>query len=193
MQDHIDRHPLGAWVCASPDGLVANHIPFVLDRQEGGNGRLLGHVSRGNSVWKALAEGTPCVVMFMGPQAYISPSWYPGKQTHGKVVPTWNYLTVHAHGIARVRNETAWKLDLLRRLTASQESARPSPWQLSDAPSDFLHRLLDAVVGIDISIDRLEGKRKLSQDEDAADRLGTVKGLLQEDSSEAKELARWVK
>lgn len=193
MQDHIDRHPLGAWVCASPDGLVANHIPFLLDRQEGTNGHLLGHVSRGNSVWKALADGTPCVVMFMGPQAYISPSWYPGKQAHGKVVPTWNYITVHAHGIARVRNETEWKLDLLTRLTASQENSRPSPWQLSDAPSDYLHRLLEAVVGIEISIDRLEGKRKLSQDEDAADRLGTAKGLLQEDSSEAKELARWVK
>lgn len=175
----IAAHPLGAWVCPSAEGLVANHIPFIFEASRGVCGTLLGHVSKANPVWRQLnlAEAQPSVVMFQGPQAYITPNWYPSKAEHGKVVPTWNYSVAHAHGTARAVHDAAWLLDLLTRLTAANEAAQPMPWQVQDAPPDFINRLLAAVVGIEIPIDRLECKLKVSQDEALADRLGTVAGL----------------
>ena len=124
MRAHIAAHSLGAWVCHAHGQLIANHIPFVLDAKHGSHGRLLAHVSRANPVWRELIGGAPSVVMFMGPSAYITPSWYPGKRQHGKVVPTWNYVTVHAHGMARAMKDTCWILDVLNRLTDTQESQR---------------------------------------------------------------------
>lgn len=177
MRTHIAEHPLGAWVCTAQSQLMANHIPFVLDVQHGANGRLLGHVSRANPVWRGLAGGAPSVVMFMGPNAYITPSWYPGKHQHGKVVPTWNYVTVHAHGTARAIEDTEWILDVINRLTDAQESRRDTPWKVSDAPSAYIDQMLRAVVGIEITIERLQGRLKVSQDEDEQDRWGTVEGL----------------
>jgi transcriptional regulator len=185
------RHPLGAWVCASADGLIANHIPFVLDRSRGPHGTLMGHVSRANSVWRNL--NAPSVVMFQGPQAYITPSWYPGKAAHGEVVPTWNYLVAHAHGVARAIDDRAWLLAMLERLTQAQESNRLTPWRVADAPAAYIDRMLHAVVGIEIPIDRLEGKHKLSQDEALPDRMGTVAGLLTEPNDQAHALARLVR
>ena len=183
------RHPLGAWVCASADGLIANHIPFVLDRSRGPHGTLMGHVSRANSVWRNLNINAPSVVMFQGPQAYIKPSWYPGKVAHGEVVPTWNYVVAHAHGVARAIDDRAWLLAMLERLTQAQESNRLTPWRVADAPAAYIDRMLHAVVGIEIPIDRLEGKHKLSQDEALPDRVGTVAGLLTEPNDEARALA----
>lgn len=177
MRAHIAEHPLGAWVCTAQSQLMSNHIPFVLDVQHGANGRLLGHVSRANPVWRELADGTPSVVMFIGPHSYITPSWYPGKHQHGKVVPTWNYVTVHAHGMARAIEDTEWIRDVINRLTDAQESRRDTPWKVSDAPSAYIDQMLRAVVGIEITIERLEGRLKVSQDEDEQDRLGTVEGL----------------
>lgn len=192
MQSHITQHPLGSWVCTNDSQLIANHIPFVLDRQHGKHGRLLGHVSRANPVLRDLTEGALSVVMFMGPHAYITPSWYPGKQAHGKVVPTWNYVTVHAHGIAHAIEDPAWILDLLNRLTDDQESKRPDRWKVSDAPAAYIEQKLRAIVGIEISIDRLEGRLKVSQDEDDKDRLGTVEGLRQMSEAPAQTLAELV-
>ncbi len=177
MRAHIAEYPLGAWVCMAQSQLMANHIPFVLDVQHGAHGRLLGHVSRANPVWRQLADGAPSVVMFMGPHAYITPSWYPGKNQHGKVVPTWNYVTVHAHGMARAIEDTEWILDVINRLTDAQESRRDTPWRVSDAPAAYIDQMLKAVVGIEIKIERLEGRLKVSQDEDKQDRLGAVEGL----------------
>lgn len=177
MRTHIAEHPLGAWVCMSQNQLMANHIPFMLDVQHGAHGRLLGHVSRANPVWRELAGGAPSVVMFMGPHAYITPSWYPGKHQHGQVVPTWNYVTVHAHGMARAVEDTEWILDVINRLTDAQESRREKPWKVSDAPTAYIDQMLRAVVGIEITIERLEGRLKVSQDEGEQDRLGTVEGL----------------
>lgn len=177
MRAHIAEYPLGAWVCMAQSQLMANHIPFVLDVQHGAHGRLLGHVSRANPVWRQLADGAPSVVMFMGPHAYITPSWYPGKHQHGKVVPTWNYVTVHAHGMARAIEDTEWILDVINRLTDAQESRRDTPWRVSDAPAAYTDQMLKAVVGIEIKIERLEGRLKVSQDEDKQDRLGAVEGL----------------
>ncbi len=154
MRTQIAEHPLGAWVCMAQNQLMAIHIPFMLDVQHGGHGRLLGHVSRANPGWHGLVGGAPSVVMFMGPDAYITPSWYPGKREHGKVVPTWNYVTVHA-----------------------QESLRDTPWKVTDAPAAYIDQMLRVEVGIEITIERLEGRLKVSQDEDEKDRLGTVEGL----------------
>lgn len=189
MRTHIAEHPLGAWVCMAQNQLMANHIPFVLDVQHGVHGRLLGHVSRANPVWRELAGGMPCVVMFMGPHAYITPSWYPGKHQHGKVVPTWNYVTVHAHGVARAVEDTEWILDVINKLTDAQESRRDTPWRVSDAPSDYIDQKLRAVVGIEITIERLEGRLKVSQDEDEQDRLGTVEGLKRKSHAPAQTLS----
>ncbi|ATA55898.1 transcriptional regulator [Variovorax boronicumulans] len=188
----IDAHPLGAWVVPGADGLVANHLPFLLDRSRGPFGTLLGHVSRANPVWRQLDAPAPSVVMFQGPQAYITPGWYPGKAEHGQVVPTWNYAVAHAHGIARAIDDEAWLLDLLARLTAANEAGQPVPWQTTDAPETFIRKLARAVVGIEIPIDRLEGKLKASQDEALQDRQGTVQGLAAVGSENASAMARLV-
>jgi transcriptional regulator len=130
--------------------------------------------------------------MFMGPSAYITPSWYPGKRQHGKVVPTWNYVTVHAHGMARAMEDTCWILDVLNRLTDTQESQRTEPWKVSDAPSAYIDKMLRAVVGIEITIDRVEGRLKVSQDEDEQDRRGTVEALQHSTDASTQVLASLV-
>jgi transcriptional regulator len=178
-------HPLGAWVCLGHEGLVANHVPFFLDRSRGPNGTLIGHVSRANTVWRELGPAAPSVVTFQGPQAYITPGWYPGKAAHGMVVPTWNYLVAHAHGVARAIEDREWLLDMFNRLTDVHEAGRTAPWHVGDAPSSFIDKFLRAIVGIEIPIDRLEGKLKASQDEAMPDRLGTVHGLREQSCDEA--------
>jgi transcriptional regulator len=185
----MEAHPLGAWVCHTAGGLVANHVPFLLDRSRGEFGTLVGHVSRANPIWRALGAAAPSVVMFQGPQAYISPGWYPGKAAHGKVVPTWNYTVAHAHGVARAVDNRDWLLDMLNRLTATHEADRPAPWRVGDAPADYVDRMLRAIVGVELPIQRLEGKLKASQDEDLPDRLGTVRALRADPSGEAQALA----
>lgn len=188
----IEAHPLGAWVSQCSDGLVANHVPFLLDRTKGPHGTLMGHVARANSVWKQLRADTPSVVLFQGAQSYITPGWYPGKAEHGKVVPTWNYSVAHVHGIAQVMHDPIWMLDMLKRLTDAQESRQAHPWRVSDAPPDFIEKLMRGIVGIQIPIDRLEGKLKASQDEDLQDRHGTVHGLRSQPGAHSKTMAELV-
>lgn len=192
MWSTMDAHPLGAWVCHCDDGLIANHLPFVLDRSRGPHGTLMGHVSRANPVWRTLTPATPSVVMFSGPQSYISPSWYPSKAEHGEVVPTWNYVVAHAHGVAQVMQDRTWMLDMLERLVNAQESQRATPWHVGDAPGAYIDKMLRAIVGIEIPIDRLEGKLKVSQDEAPQDRVGTVQGLLAQPGDAAQSMARLV-
>ncbi|MEY2686398.1 MAG: hypothetical protein RL375_596 [Pseudomonadota bacterium] len=189
----IDAHPLGAWVCLGTGGLIANHVPFLLDRSRGANGTLIGHVSRANPVWRELGPTAPSVVMFRGPQAYITPGWYPGHAGHGQVVPTWNYLVAHAHGVARAIDDRDWLLSMLDRLTDTHEARHPAPWRVGDAPADYLDQLLRGIVGIEIPIDQLEGKLKASQDEALPDRLGTVDGLLAQPGDEARAMAALVR
>jgi len=188
----IEASPLGGWVAPSEDGLVANHIPFLLDRSRGEFGTLVGHVSRANPVWRQLPDSEPSVVMFQGPQSYVTPGWYPSKLEHGKVVPTWNYAVAHAHGVARAVDDRDWLYEMLVRLTAVNESTRPSPWKVTDAPADYVNKLIRAVVGIEIPVDRLVGKVKASQDEALQDRLGTVTGLVAEGSDNASRMASLV-
>ena len=173
----LDAHPLGAWVCQGEDGLVANHVPFWLDRSLGPLGTLVGHVARANTVWRGLEGAAESLVMFQGPQAYVTPGWYPGKAEHGKVVPTWNYAVAHVRGQARAVEDPAWLMAMLNRLTDAHESRRPAPWRVDHAPAAYTDQLMRAIVGIEIPITRLEGKLKASQDEDLQDRQGTVQGL----------------
>ena len=168
---------------------MATHLPFVRAHRRGPLGTLSGQVARPNSVWRELGEAAASVVMFRGPQAYVSPGWYPGKAQHGRVVPTWDYVVAHVHGVARVIEGREATLDMLHRLTEAQEGRRALPWRVADAPAAFVDRLMQAIVGIEIPIDRLEGRLKASQDEAMADRLGTVRGLREEGTEEAAQVA----
>jgi transcriptional regulator len=188
----VARHPLAAWVCATADGMSVHHLPFILVRDADGRDTLLAHVSRANPVWRALGPAQPSVVIFRGPQAYISPGWYPGKTAHGRVVPTWNYLAAHAHGTARVVAGREGLVALLTRLTDAQEATQPAPWRVQDAPADHIDALLRAIVGIEITVQRWEARLKASQDEDLDDRRGTVAGLQAQAGDEAQRMAALV-
>jgi len=188
----IEAYPLGAWVTPDDGGIVVNHIPFLIDAQRGAFGTLVGHVAKANPVWRSLTDEHESVVIFRGPEAYVSPSWYPSKAEHGKVVPTWNYAAVNAFGSARAIHEQAWLLGLVERLTAIHESRRAAPWKVSDAPSDYIARRLQAIVGIEIPIRRIEGKWKVSQNQSPADRQGIVAGLDAEAQAEPTAMARLV-
>src|SRR5215203_308020 len=167
----IRAHPLGTWVVPVDGTLVVNHIPFLLRP----GGLLVGHVARANDVWQRL--GAESVVVFQGPEAYITPSWYASKREHGKVVPTWNYAVVHAHGTPRAIEDPDWLYALVTELTDSQESRRPAPWKVTDAPADYVRATLGAIVGIEIPVTRLVGKWKASQNRSEADRAGVAAGL----------------
>lgn len=186
----IRAQPLGTWVTQGAGELLVNHIPFYLDANQGEHGTLVGHVARANPVWNAFSRTTPSVVIFQGPQAYISPSWYPSKQADGKVVPTWNYAVVHAHGTPRVVEDRARLLEIVRLLTDAHETGQGKPWRVADAPPDFIDKLLAAIVGIEIPIDRLGGKWKASQNRSQADKLGTVAGLEAAGQGDAARMAQ---
>lgn len=177
MRTLIEANALGAWVLAGEDGMAANHIPFLFEPERGPHGTLVGHVARANPVWRALGRPAQSLVIFQGPQAYITPNWYPGRTEHGEVVPTWDYAVVHVHGVARAVEDRDWLRAMLRRLSAAQEAGQPGPWTVDGAPPACIDRLLRAIVGIEIAVTRLEGKLKASQDEAMQDRLGTVRGL----------------
>ena len=173
----IRSHPLGAWVAHVDDGLLVNHIPFLVDPARGENGTLIAHVARANPVWRSLTKEVQCVVIFQGPQTYITPSWYPSRQGGGKAVPTWNYAVVHAHGTPRAVDDPHWLLQHVTALSDLHESTRAVPWSVSDAPGDYIDTMLKAIVGIEIPVSRLVGKWKTSQNRPVADKLGVIDGL----------------
>ena len=155
--------------------LAADVMPLEVDRIDGG-WRLTGHVARANTLWRE-ADGQPVLALFQGPQAYVSPNWYPSKFQHGKAVPTWNYAMVQVHGTLRATQDPQWLRAFVTRLTERHETGRPVPWHVADAPADYLDAMLKAIVGIEIEVTRVDGKFKLSQNRDAADRTGVVLGL----------------
>lgn len=185
----MHAHPLATWITAAGGELQAHHLPTLLEPDHGAHGRLLAHVSRANPLWHALGDGAPALVVFRGPQAYVTPGWYPGKAEHGRVVPTWNYVAVHVHGTARAFDEPTALRALLDRLSAHHEAGLPRPWSPAEAPADYLAGLLRGIVGIELTIERLEARRKASQDEDLADRHGTVAGLRTQPGDEARAMA----
>jgi transcriptional regulator len=177
MQDFIEAHPLGALVTASPSGLFATHLPLVLDRGLGAFGTLQGHIARANPHHELAGEGAEALVLFTGADSYVTPSMYASKAKHGKVVPTWNYVAVHAHGVLRfVREQEALRRHLAR-LTATHEASRAQPWAMTDAPAEYIEKQLGAIVGVEIEIARLEGKWKMSQNRPAEDVQGVIEGL----------------
>lgn len=184
-------HPLGTFVTRGPSGLSVNHIPFHLDLADAPLGVLRGHLSRANPVLRDLSD-EEAVVAFQGPNAYISPSWYPSKHAHGKAVPTWNYTVVHAHGRPRLVEEADWLLRHLGALTHEHESDQALPWKVSDAPREFTERLLQAIVGVEIPVARLCGSWKVSQNRPLADRLGVAAGLTSREDPRARAMAQLV-
>lgn len=188
----IRAHPLGTWVTQGDGELIANHIPFLLDPARGEYGTLTGHVARANRAWQSFSRAVDSIVLFQGPQTYITPSWYPSKHAHGKAVPTWNYAVVHAHGMPRAVEDPAWLLDHVSQLTASHEAGQALPWKVSDAPRDYVDRMLQSIVGIEIPITKLVGKWKVSQNRPEADRLGVVAGLLARGDAQSRQMAALV-
>ena len=177
LQRIIRDFPLGAIVTHTAQGLDANHIPFELDPERGACGTLQGHVARANPVWKTVSDGADVLVIFRGHHGYISPSWYPSKHETHRHVPTWNYEVVHAHGQLRIIDDEKFVRGVVARLTRRHEAAEPSPWKMGDAPADYLDQMLKMIVGIEVEISRLEGKRKLGQNRDSRDLEGAIRSL----------------
>ncbi len=177
----IRAYPLGTWVTRGddvPEGITADHVPFMLDDQRGAHGTLRCHVARANPLWRrvAAAPDQPTLVIFTGPDGYVSPSWYASKREHGKVVPTWNYTVVHVHGRAQVIDDRDRLRALVGELTDHHEAAFAHQWKVNDAPDAYVDQLLAAIVLVDIPIERIEGKWKLNQHRPLADRQGMVQG-----------------
>lgn len=173
----LREHPLGALVTHGEQGLDAEHLPFEYDPTIGPHGTLTAHVARANPVWQRCPTGTPVLVIFRGAEAYVSPSWYPSKHETHRLVPTWNYEVVHAHGTLTVRDDERFVRGVLARLTRRHEAGEERPWKMSDAPREFVDGLLQQIVGIEIAVERLVGKCKLSQNREARDRLGAAEVL----------------
>ncbi|RUW64462.1 MULTISPECIES: FMN-binding negative transcriptional regulator [unclassified Mesorhizobium] len=179
---------LATLVTATTEGPQATPLPLLLDENEGEHGVIYGHVAKANPQWRAPALGDGLAI-FMGPDAYVTPAWYQAKQETGKVVPTWNYVAVHAYGPIEFFDDADRLLDVVTRLTTLHEDGRASPWAVSDAPPDFIQAQLKGIVGLRMPITRLEGKRKMSQNRNAADRAGVVSGLAASDRPSDREVA----
>ena len=184
MHRLICEHPLGSLVTSTEAGLDANHFPFMLDPNRGPHGTLIAHVARANAVWTEGADGARVLVIFRGAQGYISPNWYVSKHETHRHVPTWNYEVVHVHGRLRVRDDSRTVGGVIARQTRQHEAAQPHPWKMSDAPTDYLTGQIRQIVGIEVEITRLEGKRKLSQNREHRDFESTVKALDKQGYSE---------
>ena len=178
-------------VTATAEGPQVTPLPLLLDPDEGEYGTLYGHLARGNPQWRVPVLGE-AVAVFMGPDAYITPSWYQTKQDTGKVVPTWNYVTVHAHGPVEFFEDAERLLAAVTRLTLLHEGERASPWEVSDAPADYIAAQLRGIVGLRMPITRLEGKRKMSQNRSEADRRGVAAGLAESARPEEQLAARMI-
>lgn len=172
----IQANPFALLASTGSEGVQASHLPLLLEPGEGEFGTLYGHFARANPHWREL-DGAEALAVFTGPDAYVSPSWYPSKAEHGKVVPTWNYIAVHARGPVELIEEPERLLQIVSGLSNRHEATRPQPWAVSDAPRDYLESMLRAIVGFALPIRRLEGKWKLSQNRLAADRAGVRDGL----------------
>lgn len=175
-------------VTSTADGLVATPLPLLLDEGEGPHGTIYGHVAKANPQWR-LAPIGEALAIFMGPEAYVTPSWYVTKQETGKVVPTWNYIAVHAYGPVEFFQDPERLLDVVTRLTKRHETPRANPWAVGDAPADFIAAQLRGIVGLRIPVTRFEGKRKMSQNRPAGDRLGVAAGLAASEDLRDREVA----
>jgi len=192
IQQLIQHTRLAQLVTVGENGLQASHLPLLLNPDEGPNGTLYGHLARANPQWRELQNGSEALVIFAGADAYISPAFYPAKAEHGKVVPTWNYIAVHAYGTPEVFSDAERLLKVVTALTDRHESGRAQPWRVSDAPADYIDGMLKAIVGFALPIKRLVGKRKLSQNRSAADMAGVRDGLAASADVRDQTLARFI-
>ena len=198
LHELIRAHPFATLVTLDASGLVANHLPMEIDATAGPLGTLRGHVARGNPIWKSPRLDVEALAVFHGPQHYITPSYYATKPATGKVVPTWNYATVHAYGTLRVIDDPAWLRSFVEQLTDRHEAEHAratgdAPWHVGDAPASFLEKQLAAIVGLELPITRIEGKWKVSQNRPAEDRAGVVAGLGRSDDAAARAMAELVR
>jgi transcriptional regulator len=196
LHELIRAYPLGLLVSVGTDGPVADLMPFLLDPKAGTNGRLLAHMARANPQWRIIGEnpGKPVLVVFQGVNTYVTPSWYETKRQTGKVVPTWNYATVQIRGMARIIDDRDWLAWQINELTEKQESARSDPWHVSDAPEPFIESQVKAIIGMEIAIESIEGKWKVSQNRPEVDRKGVIEGLeASPDTAGAVEMAKLVR
>ena len=182
----------GTVVSLGADGLIASHVPMLIDPEPAPFGTLIGHVARANPHWQTATPDVDALAMFLGPNAYVTPSWYATKRETGKVVPTWNYLAIHAAGRLRFFDDAERLLGVVTRLTDRHEAQRTDAWAVTDAPADYVRGMLRAIVGFELPITRLEGKRKMSQNRPAEDRAGVVDGLAREGGPGEAVVARMV-
>jgi transcriptional regulator len=180
MHEAMRQARLGTLITLGQDGMEASHIPMLVDPEPAPFGTLRGHIARANPQWRRATAGVQALAIFLGPDAYITPAWYETKRQTGKVVPTWNYVAVHAYGPLEFYEDADRLLALVTKLTETHEAGRAQPWAVSDAPEDFIAGMLRAIVGFELPIARLDGKWKMSQNRPAADRAGAVAGLTAE-------------
>ena len=185
LKEFISDYPLAVLVSSTLSGLEGNHLPLYLV-EEGENLLLRGHVARANSLWEEVEENAPVLAIFQGPHAYISPNWYPTKREDGKAVPTWNYTAVYVNGNISFIMGDSWKRDVVSCLTNKLEQKEGSSWKVSDAPEEYLDKQLKAIVGIEISVNSLKGKWKLSQNQPANNKKGVIKALSESEQVGAK-------
>ncbi|MBL8663459.1 MAG: FMN-binding negative transcriptional regulator, partial [Candidatus Odyssella sp.] len=177
LGEFMRAHPFATLVSLGGEGLVGTHLPMLWDPEPGPHGTLTGHIARPNPHGKGARDGVESLAIFTGAQAYISPGWYPSKREHGKVVPTWNYVAMHAYGALRIVDDAEWLRRVVTRLTELHESFSAVPWKVADAPDAFIDQMLKGIVGVELAITRLEGKWKLSQNRPEPDQAGTIAGL----------------
>ena len=193
LLQYIDEYSFGMLVVADGAGIEVNHVPFHLIRGgENAVGYLQCHLARANSVWRRVQDGAQILAVFQGPNAYVTPGWYPTKAEHGRVVPTWNYLAVHAQGAAQIVEDSDWLGRHVRSLTDRHEAAMATPWSVDDAPAEFTERLLGAIVGVEITIESLTGKLKASQNQPERNRDGVTRGLEDSDGTQAQAMAMFL-
>lgn len=189
LEAFIHEHPFATIITMAND-LEAEHVPVLLEKKSDSDRVLIAHVSRANSIWQKVRDGAEVLAIFQGAHHYVTPSWYPSKRTHGKVVPTWNYVVVHVRGRLTWHHDGRWIRALLNKTTDALERNRKVPWRVSDAPEDFVERQVRAVVGFQVSIDSMIGKWKLSQNRNDEDYAGVLAGLASEESADAAEMLK---
>ena len=192
LEKMIVEYPFASLVTHCDTGLTVNHIPFFLDKPTGKQ-VLQGHIAKANPLWKSLADESEVLVVFHGPNCYISPNHYPTKQQTGRAVPTWNYVAVHVKGLLAYRFDTEFKLEMLNNLTFQHEQKQSSPWSINDAPEEYIQRMLPAIVGLEIEVLTITGQSKVSQNQPDINQQGVIDGLLKSQQGDDLEIAKLVK
>jgi transcriptional regulator len=184
----IEQFPLATIICNSPSGMVADHIPLMFEALPNSSGKLVGHIAKSNSLWK-IPSNQEILVVFQGPSTYISPNWYATKQEAGKVVPTWNYAVVHVYCTLEAIHDPAKVMEIITALTDQQEATQPHPWSVTDAPSEFIERLVSNIVGVELKIKSMQGKWKVSQNQPVTNQKSLIHGLLADCSDAQSQMA----